>query len=204
MRILIVHNGYPLNQAAGEGVRTMNMARSLNNLGHKVCVLMIYSVLNFRLKNLKFIQKKDGIIQIHIPTFPISKFLRLASFYNSIIVWFVAKIVRSQAIQAEITWSASITRLISSLPLITDFHSDLVPELEATNRSKQFIEKSKRDNIYALKKSYRILCVSQTLHDNLVRTYNAFYECNILPCNVDFQTFTKDRLKKRNELKEYY
>lgn len=204
MRILIVHCGYPLNQAAGEGVRTMNMARSLNNLGHKVYMLMIYSVLNFRLKNLKFIRKGDGITQVHIPTFPISTFLGLALFYNRIIVWLVARITRSQAIQAEITWSASITKFVSSLPLITDFHSDLVPELEATNRSKKFIEKSRRDNIYALKNSHRILCVSQTLHDNLSQTYNASHKCNILPCSVDFQLFTNDRLDKRKVLREYY
>ena len=204
MRILIVHCGYPLNQSAGEGVRTMNMARSLKNLGHEICILMTYNVLNFRLKNLKFIQKKDDITQIHIPTFPISKFLELALLYNRIIVWLVAKIVRSQAIQAEITWSASITKFVSSLPLITDFHSDLVPELEATNRSKQFIEKSKRDNIYALKNSHRILCVSQTLHDNLAQTYNAFHEYNILPCSVNFQLFSKERMERREEFRECY
>lgn len=204
MNILIVHSGYPLNEAAGEGVRTMNMAKSLTEMGHKVVILMLYSVLNMKLKNLKFIVKEDGIKQIQIPTFPTSKCLKIALFYNRLMVWLTVKLTRANAIQAEVTWSASTAGFVKKLPLITDFHSDLVPELEATGRSAAFIEKSKRDNIYALSNSYQILCVSKTLHDNLSNTYFSKYPYNLLPCNVDFKTFTRDRLTKRAELREKY
>ena len=204
MKILIIHCGYPLNESAGEGVRTMNMAKSLSNLGHSVVVLMLYSILNFKVKNLKFINYDEGVKQIHIPTFPTSRLLKLALLYNSFIVWMVVKFLSIKAIQAEVTWSASVTRFVKNIPLVTDFHSDLVPELTSTNRSPSFIDKSVDDNYYALQNSYRILCVSKTLHDNLSKTYQSIFPYNILPCNVDFKTFTRERMKPREELRKKY
>lgn len=62
MNILIVHGGYPLNKAAGEDVRTMNMARSLTNLENNVVVLFLYNVLNFRLRNIDFFIRKKGLL----------------------------------------------------------------------------------------------------------------------------------------------
>lgn len=203
MNILIVHGGYPLNKAAGEDVRTMNMARSLTNLENNVVVLFLYNVLNFRLRNIDFFYKKEGVTYVFIPSFPISRLLKLGLFYNRLIVWLVAKICKAQVVQAEVTWSASMTKF-TKLPLVTDFHSDLVPELESMNYSASFIKKSRKDNVYALIKSSKILCVSEVLYENLSKQYNVSRSYSLLPCSVDFKFFSEYRLKRREEFREMY
>lgn len=201
MKVLLIHAGYPLNKAAGEGVRTMNMAKSLSEMGHTVVILILYNILYFRIKNIRFVLTENNVKQIHIPTFPTSRLLRIALFYNRLVVGLVALLTRAQVIQAEVTWSASTTAFVKQIPLITDFHSDLVPELEAINRNTAFIEKAHQDNIYALSNSHSILCVSRTLHNNLTTTYNLGHKCNLLPCSVDFNIFTKERLSSRKMLR---
>lgn len=203
MNVLIVHGGYPLNKAAGEDVRTINMARSLTNLGNSVVVLFLYNVLNFRLRNIKFVYKKKGICFVCIPSFPISRFLNLGMFYNRLIVWLVAKICRSQVVQAEVTWSASMTKF-ANLPLVTDFHSDLVPELESMKCSVSFVNKAHEDNLYALNKSSKIICVSKVLYDNLSGKYNLSRSFSLLPCSVDFGYFVECELGRREEYREMY
>lgn len=202
MNVLIIHCGYPIGTNTGECVRTINMATSLAKLGHIVTLLRLYSVAKFRFQKVVFREK--GIMVISLPTFPISHFLKIGLFYNRLIVWFISKLKRIDVIQAEITWSASITGFVKNLPLITDFHSDLVPELEFMNKSANFKHKAQRDNIYALKNSTRIICVSDILHQNLCRTYHVSFPPCILPCNVDFDLFNTERLLSRNSFRARY
>lgn len=203
MKVLIIHYGYPIGEFTGECVRTMNMAKSLKKLGFTVTVLLLYNVVRFK-PHKPIYKDKNGIEIISIPTFPISHLLKLGLIYNQFIVWCISKIRHIDIVQAEVTWSSSITGLIKKLPLVTDFHSDLVPELSFLNKSKSFVEKAKNDNIYALKNSKRIICVSETLHNNLCKTYNVNFEPYILPCNVDFKLFSDKRLSARNELRKQY
>lgn len=202
MNILIIHSGYPLNNASGEVVRTKNMAKSLASFGHKVTVLLLYNVKCFRPKNAKLITHENNIRYIKIPTFPTSKLLKFGAIYNKMMVWLVVQLIQPKVIQAEITWSASITSFVKRKKLVTDFHSDLVPEVESLGGSKVFIDKLKQDNIYALTNSDYILCVSNKLHDNLFKTYGFSFPSNILPCNVDFGLFAKERLLGREKIKQ--
>lgn len=202
MNVLIIHCGYPIGDNTGECVRTMNMAASLRKLGNAVILLRLYSISKFRFQKIVFEEK--GITVISLPTFPISHFLKLGLLYNRLLVWLVVKLKKIDIVQAEITWSASITKFVKKLPLVTDFHSDLVPELEFMNKSVAFRRKAKSDNIYALKNSARIICVSEILHQNLCKTYHADFPLYILPCNVDFNLFSLERLMKRDLFRARY
>lgn len=203
MRILIIHLGSLLNKSAGETVRTENMAKSLNNLGFNVTILYLYSIFKLRINNLKFRDNRNEVDRLYLPTFPVSRFCKLGQLYNNILVWIVAKILRADLIQAEIAWSASITKFLS-IPLITDFHSDIVPELEATGANDNFIEKSRLDNIFALRNSHSITCVSKILYDNLVSTYGIKPNYHILPCCVNLEHFSEDRLSVRDSVRKKY
>lgn len=202
MNILIIHNGYPIGKHTGECVRTLNMAISLKKIGHSVTLLCLYSVIKFRFQ--KFVKKEKGITIISLPTFPISHFLKIGLLYNRFIVWCIVKQRKIDAIQAEITWSSSVAGFVKNIPLITDFHSDLVPELDFMNKSDAFKKKARKDNLYALKNSDRIICVSDILHKNLCRTYNADFLPCILPCNVDFSLFSEEKLSKRKAFRAKY
>lgn len=203
MRILIIHLGVLINNTGGDCVRTENMASSLLKLGNRVYILYLYSILKLRFDNLKFINKQEGVTRIYIPTLPISKLCSIGQYINNIIVWAVYRLLKIDLVQAEISWSASITKLISK-PLITDFHSDIVPELESTGGSKSFINKSIKDNIYALNNSDSIICVSKTLEQNLIKGYSANSNSFILPCCVNLDHFNEERLSARSRLRKEY
>ena len=61
---------------------------------------------------------------------------KLAGWYQSFIIWLLVKLYKIDVIQAELSHAAVCAKLLPQIPLVTDFHSDLVPEFEMANMSK--------------------------------------------------------------------
>ena len=59
-KVLIIHRGYPLGTNAGDKVRTLNMAKSLQRIGFQVFLLGFYTK-GFSLKKKEIEELPEGI-----------------------------------------------------------------------------------------------------------------------------------------------
>jgi len=201
-RILLIHRGYPLGGNAGDKVRTLNMAISLQNLGYQVILLAFFT------KGLSFLhtEKKNtpaGIKIIFAYSLPNRLGLaKIAAFLRSIYTRLICDLYSIDLIQAELSSSATSVRFVKRLPLITDFHSDIVPELEMDSYPQRIVAHAASENKYALKRSKGIITVSENLKNNL-RKYGPIPKKNyILPCNFDPVPFQKVKLADRDNLRD--
>jgi glycosyltransferase involved in cell wall biosynthesis len=201
--ILLIHRGYPLGGNAGDKVRTLNMAVSLNNLGYDVILLAFYTK-GFSLLKEEKRRIPEGIRALFIYSLPNKLGLaKIAALLRAIFTYFICKRYSVDFIQAELSSSATATRFVPRIPLITDFHSDVVPELEMDHYPRSIIRHSIWENKYALTHSDKIITVSENLSRNL-NEYGVLPLSYILPCNFNPDPFLNIDPNIRYQLREKY
>lgn len=204
-KIIVVQRNYAIGINSGDKSRTLNMANSLSNLGYDVYLVGFFTkgILSYR-KEKKQLSK--GIHAFLIFSLPSSFHLhKLAGWYQAVIMWLLVKWFHIDAIQAELSHAAICTRFLPHIPLITDFHSDLVPEFEMANMPFYKIKQAADDNQWALTHSKATITVSRGLYENLGE-YGGLSKNYILPCSFDTELFSSVisneelRHKMRNSL----
>ena len=203
--LLIIQHVYPLGQNTGDKIRTMNMIKSLNNIGFNVYFIAFFT------RGLRHIFKEKVSYHaasrkvFYIYSLPNRLYLnKLAAWLRSLAVWMVCRYYKIDVIQAELTHSVSSTKLVPEIPLVTDFHADFVPELEMRSFSNYNINCAKQDNMYALKRSVRTITVSQNLHRNLSVYCDSNAVNYVLPCNFDAQPFRELPSDIRQRMRRKY
>lgn len=201
-RVLLIHRGYPLGGNAGDKVRTLNMAVSLQKMGNEV-VLLAFFTKGFSLLSQEKRNVPQGIRSVFIYSLPnrfgLGKF---AAFIRSICTKLICSFYSIELIQAELASSATAARFVSRIPLITDFHSDIVPELEMDSYPKKVVEHAVWENRFALQHSHAIIAVSHNLIKNL-QVYGAIPDRSyVLPCNFDTSHFQQAAFSNREKLRE--
>ena len=125
----------------------------------------------------------------------------IASYFHSLYVWCYIKIHKIDVVQIELTNSiATLKFLPKSVKLVTDFHSDLVPEFKMYNFSNYKINKCTKENIQSLHLSDITITVSKNLKNNLLY-YGDIKDNYILPCNYSVEQFEASNRQKGLELK---
>lgn len=128
--VLVIHRGYPLGVEAGDKIRTLNMVESLRRMGYNVVLLGFFTRgFSFLKEERKTLPK--GLKSILLYSLPNRmRLAKLAEFIRAIETFVISKLYSIDVIQAELSASAPCARFVTDIPLITDFHSDLVPELQ--------------------------------------------------------------------------
>lgn len=202
--VLVIHRGYPLGVEAGDKIRTLNMVESLRRMGYNV-VLLGFFTRGFSLLKEERKTLPKGLKSILLYSLPNRmRLAKLAEFIRAIETFVISKLYSIDVIQAELSASAPCARFVTDIPLITDFHSDLVPELEMGGYSQDVIEHAASENRFALKHSDRIISVSDKLFENL-QVYGKMNANHfILPCNFNAEPFMGLNLDVRNRLRAEY
>lgn len=203
--LLIIQHVYPLGQNTGDKIRTMNMIKSLNNIGFNVYFIAFFTRGLRRIFKEKVSCHAASRKVFYIYSLPNRLYLnKLAAWLRSLAVWMVCRYYKIDVIQAELTHSVSSTKLVPEIPLVTDFHADFVPELEMRSFSNYNINCAKQDNMYALKRSVRTITVSQNLHRNLSVYCDSNAVNYVLPCNFDAQPFRELPSDIRQRMRRKY
>ena len=202
--VLIIHRGYPIGTNAGDKVRTLNMAKSLYKLGFNVYLLGFYTK-GFSLKKKEMKSFPKEINPIFMYTLPNRLHLQyIAAWIRAIITWIICKKYSIDIVQSELASGANCVRFVPDLPLVTDFHSDIVPELEMDHYLPYQVENARKENIYALARSRKTITVSSNLRNNLSVYGQTDIPNYILPCNFQaapYQSLTRNmRLALRKEM----
>lgn len=202
--VLLIHKGYPLGVDAGDKMRTLNMAVSLMNIGYNV-VLLGFITCRFSQIQAEKRSLPSGLRSLFIFTLPNRLgLIRMAAFLRAAATYVVCKAYSVDSIQAELSTSVSCVRFVKHIPLVTDFHSDVVPELEMAGSSRIEIRSAISENKYALTHSVGIITVSDNLYRNL-HVYGASAAVHdILPCNFIAEPFMQTDRKVRQEMRERY
>ncbi len=203
-KVLIIHRGYPLGTNAGDKVRTLNMAKSLQRIGFQVFLLGFYTK-GFSLKKKEIEELPEGIKPLFFYTLP-NRFRlhNIAALYRAILTWLICKHYSIDLVQGELASAANCVRFLPKLPLITDFHSDIVPELEMDGYLSYQIENAKCENIYAIKRSTKTITVSANLRKNLSVYGNTDAPNYVLPCNFVAEPYLNFTMEKRKAMRIEY
>lgn len=203
--ILIIHKGYPLGVGAGDKTRTLNMASSLHRLGYRVILLGFFT------RNIHLLRKEKrsippGIKSLFLFTLPNRiRLHKIAGILRAVVTFFVCKRYAVDTIQAEFASSATCARFLPDVKLVTDFHSDTVPELAMAGKSYYSIRYAARENRFALKRSDRIITVSPSLFRNLTAGHTVEPGRNYtLPSNFNIAPFQSLTAAVRSEMRERY
>lgn len=202
-KVLVVFNGYPMGEDAGDKIRVFNMLSSLQTIGLQVIFLAFYKK-GFSYKKAEKGKVPKGVKSLFVYTLPDRFGLNsIAAFCRAIVTWMYAKIFRVDYVQLETSLSASCAMFLGEqIPVITDFHADPVPELMMTKRSAACIKQAEKDIKYALKRSGKVIAVSDNLVHNL-GSYHPFQGASyILPCCFNEQLFPAIDEQVRTDLKK--
>lgn len=203
--ILVIHHVYPIGQNIGDKIRTLNMIKSLHDIGFNVYFLAFFTKGLTRLGTEKKTYKAPSKKVFYIYSLPNRVRLnKIAAFLRSSVVWFICRLYKIDVIQAELAHGTSCVKFVPNIPVVTDFHSDLVPELMMRNFSRYNLRYAAEDNKYALLRSISTITVSHNLYLNLLKYQNVTKANYILPCNFDSFYFQNINLKIRNNLRAQY
>lgn len=203
-KVLVIHRGYPLGVDAGDKVRTLNMVTSLQHMGYHVILLGFFT------KGFAFLRKEkkslpSDLKAILLYSLPNRMGLaKVAELYRAIVTYAICRYYSIDIIQAELSCSATCARFVSRIPLITDFHSDIVPELEMGGYSPSIVRHAQAENMFALKHSVKTITVSNNLCDNLSAYGKVLSHNFILPCNFNAEPFIALNPDTREELRAQY
>lgn len=203
--VLVIHHVYPIGQDIGDKIRTMNMIKSLHDIGFNVFFIAFFTKGISRLRTEKKTYKAPSQKVFYIYSLPNRMRLnKIAALMRSSIVWFICRLYKIDVIQAELAHGTSCVKFVPNIPVVTDFHSDLVPELKMRNFSKYNLQYAADDNKFALIRSLATITVSSNLYLNLLKYQNVKKPNYILPCNFDSSHFQNIDLYIRNNLRTYY
>ena len=203
--ILVIHHVYPIGQEIGDKIRTLHMIKSLHDIGFNVYFLAFYTKGITRLNVERKTYKAPSEKVFYIYSLPNRLRLnKLAAFFRSSVVWLICRLYKIDVIQAELAHGASCVKLVPDIPVVTDFHSDLVPELKMRGFSKYNLQYAANDNIYALKRSVRTITVSKNLYSNLLDYFETNKKNYVLPCNFNPVPFQNLGLNIREKLRARY
>lgn len=202
-RVLVVFNGYPMGEDAGDKIRVFNMLSSLQAIGLQVFFLAFYKK-GFSHKKIERRKVSEGIKSLFVYTLPDRFGLNtIATWWRAIVTWWYVKIFKIDYVQLETSLSASCAMFLGKqIPVITDFHADPVPELQMNKRSASCIKQAEKDIKYALRRSQKVIAVSHNLIRNL-GDYHPFQSASyILPCCFNEQLFPTIDEQARTDLKK--
>lgn len=201
--ILVIHRGYTLGNNTGDKIRTLNMMDSLQNIGYNPILLGFFTrgIGSFR-KEKKNLSSYKSVLLFSLPNR--WGFLKMGDFFRAAITYFICKKYAIEIIQAEVSFSATCAKFVPEIPLVTDFHSDLVPELEMNNHAPQVVKQAIKENIFALKRSTKTITVSETLHRNLSTYIKQTTNNFILPTNLQSEPFLEVDQNVRADLRRKY
>ncbi len=203
--LLVIQHVYPLGQNTGDKIRTINMIKSLDNIGFNVYFIAFFTRGFGKIFKEKKTYTAPSKKVFYIYSLPNRLFLnKIAACLRAMVVWGICRYYKIDVIQAELTHSVSSTKLVPKIPLITDFHADFVPELEMRGFSNYNINYAKQDNVYALKRSVKTITVSRNLHRNLSVYYDSDKVNYVLPCNFDSQPFLQLTSDVREKMRRKY
>lgn len=203
--ILVIHHVYPIGQEIGDKIRTLNMIRSLDEIGLNVYFVAFFTKGLIRMNIEKKTYKAPTKKVFYIYSLPNRLRLnKLSSLLRSLIVWGICKLYKIDIIQAELAHGASCVKLVPEIPVITDFHSDIVPELAMKGFSAYNLSHAAKDNIYALKRSVQTITVSRKLFENLSFYYKQESRNAVLPCNIEIAPFMNLPDNTRNRMRQDY
>lgn len=188
-KVLVIHRGYPIGVEAGDKVRTLSMVASLQHMGYRVILLGFFTKGLFRLKK----EKKSlprGLETILLYSLPNRlRLAKIAEWIRAVETYVICKLYAIDMIQAELSASATCARFVPTLPLVTDFHSDIVPEVKMDHYPDDVVRHAASENRFALRRSDRTITVSENLWRNL-GVYGSMKAPNfILPCNFNADPF---------------
>lgn len=202
--VLVIHRGYPLGVEAGDKVRTLNMVASLQHMGYNVILLGFFTrgISLFKTEKKTLPKGLKSILLYSLPNR--MRLAKIAELIRAIETFVICKLYSIDIIQVELSASAPCARFVPDIPLITDFHSDLVPELEMGEYSQDVIEHAASENRFALKRSNKIITVSDKLFENL-SVYHAIKAHHfVLPCNFSAEPFMELGPDIRKQLRTEY
>lgn len=202
--VLVIHRGYSLGVDVGDKVRTLNMVSSLRHMGYRVLLLGFFTK-GFSLFEKEKKSLPSDLKSILLYSLPNKMGLaKVAELFRAIITYVICKYYSIDIIQAELSCSATCARFVPEIPLITDFHSDIVPELEMGGYSSGVVRHAVTENKFALRHSEATITVSDNLCDNL-SVYGEKLSCNfILPCNFNAEPFIALNPDVREQLRRKY
>ncbi len=202
--VLVIHRGYPLGVEAGDKIRTLNMVSSLQQMGYRV-ILLGFFTRGFSLLKKEKKSLPDGLTSILLYSLPNRLHLeKFAELIRAIETYIICKIYSVDIIQAELSASATCARFVSRIPLITDFHSDIVPEVQMDGFPENVVNHAADENRFALKRSNKTITVSENLRKNLSVYEKTDKKNFILPCNFNAEPFRKLSLEMRGGLRKQY
>lgn len=127
----------------------------------------------------------------------------IAALYRALYTWWIVKRYGIELIQIETSLSASCVRFVDrTIPVFTDFHADPVPELEMNGHSREYIRKTIRDIRYILKRSQKVIAVSNNLLMNLREYYPYEGKTAVLPCSFNEHIFQEVNVCASQELRK--
>jgi glycosyltransferase involved in cell wall biosynthesis len=202
-KILLIHNGYPLGEEVGDKVRVLNMVQSLQKIGLKVFFLAFYK------RGFSALRKERANAPMDVKCFFIYTLpdrlglTGIAALYRALYTWWIVKRYGIELIQIETSLSASCVRFVDrTIPVFTDFHADPVPELEMNGHSREYIRKTIRDIRYILKRSQKVIAVSNNLLMNLREYYPYEGKTAVLPCSFNEHIFQEVNVCASQELRK--
>lgn len=203
-KVLVIHRGYPLGVEAGDKVRTLSMVASLQKMGYRVILLGFFTKGWSRLKKEKR-SLPAGLEVILLYSLPNRLHLaKIAEWIRAVETYVICKWYSIDVIQAELSASATCARLVPAIPLVTDFHSDIVPEVKMEHYPEDVVRHAASENRFALRRSDKTITVSENLWRNL-GVYGSGKGSNfILPCNFNAEPFQALQPDMRTRLRKEY
>ncbi len=202
--VLVIQRGYTLGLNTGDKVRTLNMVRSLCDMGYNVILLAFYTKRFHLLQEEKKNHPTDytSLFKFSLPNrFGLSK---IAEYFRAKITSHICRKYKIDIIQAEVSFTATCARFVPNIPLITDFHADLVPELEMAGFPQSAIQHATNENVFALKHSKKIITVSANLYNNLLVYGRTNVSNFILPTNFQPEPFLQLNSSIREDMRKQY
>lgn len=191
-KVLFVYYGYLLgNHKRGDMVRIDNMMKSLQKIGYEVHMLGFYTG-GFKKRHSEKLWLLSQNIVPHLYYALPTRYgcIYLSLFFRKLITWIICLRNHIDVVQAEIACSTNTVSFLRNIPLVVDFHSDMVPELEMNSARLGLIKQARKDNIYALNRANAIISVSDRLLSNLKKYSNPSSSIySILPCSFDENLF---------------
>lgn len=201
-KILITISGLQFHKDEGAKNRLNSFIDSYSNSGHKVDVLLFFS-----LKSFLFLHKKKSFLNkrarwILFPALPIGKnsFITDVSKYLNQFIFFIFSRLKSyDIIQAEVRGEIGKYKSKNSI-FIVDFHGDSVDETKFRNGnidnwlSNYLLKVQKTSLQYA----DNVIAVSENLIQKLEENTNQkILNYNIISCGVDLERFNHKELSFR-------
>lgn len=192
-KVLLIFPGLNLLNDGGAKHRFLSFASSYYKRNFRV-YLLVFVPLKIYFKKSKYKSKLDSRYNwIIIPSisFFSNRFLAFVNRLNcKLITLYLTKKIKPSVIQAETSLGGELTRFVTNVPLVVDFHADLIPELKFRDDDVNWkINRARKENVFSLKNANQVIAVSNNLRNHLKNEYFAQANISLIPCAADVERF---------------